>query len=63
MSKKAFNTDVTDQAKSDRYFLTKHFHSAQSTEAERKAFVQMVFFPLAGEYHAFLFSGAASGVP
>jgi hypothetical protein len=33
MSKKAFNTAVIDIAKSDRYFLTKHFHSAQSSEA------------------------------
>ena len=35
----AFNTAVNDLAKSDRYFMTKHFHSAQSTEAEREAFV------------------------
>jgi len=35
----AFNTAVIDLAKSDRYFMTKHFHSAQSTEAEKEAFV------------------------
>ncbi len=33
MSKMAFNTAVIDLANSDRYFLTKHFHSAQSSEA------------------------------
>jgi hypothetical protein len=32
-SKKAFNTTVIDLAKYDRYFLTKHFHSIQSSEA------------------------------
>ena len=40
MSKRAFNTAVIDIAKSDRYFLTKHFHSAQSTKSEREAFVR-----------------------
>ena len=33
MSKKAFNIAVIDLAKYDKYFLTKHFHSAQSSEA------------------------------
>jgi hypothetical protein len=39
MSKKAFNTAVIALAKYDRYFLTKHFHSSQLSEAEREAFV------------------------
>ena len=39
MSKKAFNTAVIALAKYDRYFLTKHFHSSQLSEAERETFV------------------------
>jgi hypothetical protein len=38
-SKKAFNTAVMDLAKYDRYFLTKHFHSVQSTEVKRETFI------------------------